>query len=286
MIWTLPTNLNEVYLALSVERIGPASNHLVVSLLDGSTNQVEIRMAGADGSTLQVTRNGTELGSVAAVFLLNSWKWLSVRVVIHDTAGIVEVRDGAGNVLLNLTGIDTKNTANTYVNNVMLYGGGSTRVWDDVFIMNTTGDTFNGHLTERAIRMVFPTADGSTLDWAPTGAAARWDCVDEQAPDEGTTYLSTATPGSVNLSALGNLTGNETGIEALILQHRSRKDDVGARSMRGIIRTGASNYEGQTKWLTSGYAHIADLWEQNPGTALAWTISDVDGLEGGVELVA
>jgi hypothetical protein len=56
--------------------------------------------------------------------------------------------------------------------------------------------------------------------------------------------------------------------------------------MRGLLRTGSTNYAGTTKTLTSSYLTTADLWEKNPNTLLAWTRDNVDGLEAGVEVVS
>jgi hypothetical protein len=287
VLWTLPAPLSEFYGALAVNRTGSNTGSVIVlAFRDGASNQIEMRMAGGvDGSTLQFTRNGVALGNVASVFPLGVWVWLSVRIVISNTAGIIEVRNGVGDVLLNLTGLNTQATANPHVNAVGFLEG-SIKAIDDVFLMDTSGATFNGHLTERAIRTLFPAADGTTLDWTANGASARWDCVNEQTPDDDTTYLSSGTVGQVNLSALSDMATAETGIEAVIVQHRSRKDDVGARSVRGLLRTGGTNYNGATVALASGYVNVADKWELNPTTSSPFTRTEVDALEAGVEVVS
>jgi hypothetical protein len=284
LTWNLPANLSEVYLALAVERLSDATG-IVLAFRDSTSTQVDLRMAGTNGKDLQVTRNGTQIGYANDVFPLNVWVWLSIRLVVHATTGVVEVRDGAGNTILNLTNVNTKNTANAYVNNIFLGNGNPLRAFDDVFIMDTSGANFNGHLTERAIRTLFPNADGSVLQWTANGAANRWDCVDEQTPDEDTTYISSDTPGQINLSALSDMAGNESGIEAVIVQHRSRKDDTGARSVRSLVRTGGANYTGTTSSLASSYAHYASIWLTNPNTGSAWTRTEIDALEVGVETV-
>jgi len=275
----LPSPLSEIYLGMAVKKTGGDTTFL--ALRDGSSTQIDLRASGTD---LQVTRNGTLLGTVASYLLTDIWRWISLRVVIHDTTGIVEVRNGDGTVLLNLTGVDTKNTAtaqatNVYLNNVLL-------LIDHFFLMDTSGATFNGHLTERAIWTGFPNAEGSTLDWTPTGAATRWEAVDDVGPDADSTYISSGTVGHVNLSNVQDPPATITGIVGVMLQNRSRKDAVGTRSINGLIRTGASNFEGEETALDSDYLSRADLFEQNPDTALAWQLSDIDALQIGVEVTA
>lgn len=286
-VWTLPANQSEIYAALAVRRSGEGSfgaSTTVLAFRDGSAVQVDLR-SPASGADLQVTRNGTVLASIPNALPLNVWVWLSIRVLIHAANGVVEVKDAGGGSLLNLTGANTQATANAYANNVRLYGEniGPDLAWDDLFLMDTAASTFNCHLTERAIRTLFPTADGALAQWSPHGAPNRWDCVDEQSPDEDTTYLSSASAGAVNLCQLSDLAPGEAGIEAVIVQHRSRKDDVGARSVRGLLTSGGTTSPGSAVSLATSYATFADLWETDPATGLAFSPAAVNALEAGLE---
>lgn len=286
--WTLPAGISEIFLCVAIVRTGSATNEeVLIRFKDGASTQIDIRHTGSTASDLKVTRNGTQLGNtVSNVFAQNVWTWLSVRVVIHPTNGLVEIRNASGSVIFSVSGVNTQATANAYVTAVDLganSGGGFRH--DDLFIMDTAGATFNGHLTERSIRTVFPNADGDTLQWAANGAANRWDCVDEVSTDNDTTYLSSSTAGQTNLSNLQNLPSSVQQIEGVIWQHRSRKDEVGTREVRGVIKTGGTVYNGSTKNLSSTYTNYADLWELNPNTGTAWTPTEVNALQGGIQVV-
>lgn len=289
IVWTLPSAISEVYIAGCWKRTSSSStNAPLFTVRDGTTGHVDVRMSGTDGQDLIVTRNGTQLGStVSNVFASGVSVWISVRIVIDDAAGIVEVRDGPGNVLVNLTAQDTRNGGAASINNVRFSSGANVfMALDDFFIMDTTGSTFKGHLTERAMHTIFPTADGDTLNWTANGATDRWDCVDEQTADDETSFVSSNTPGNVNLSGLGDLASSEAGFEAVIVQHRTRKDDAGARTARGVIKTGGAVNAGTTVTLTASYLNYSDKWEVNPVTGLAWTRTEIDALQAGIELVA
>jgi hypothetical protein len=286
MTWDLGAQLDETYVAFAFRRTGAAAAAKVLELRDAASVQVDLRCAGTDGEDLQVTRNGTQLATISNAFPIGQWVWISLRVVIDNSAGIVEVRNGAGDELLNETGLDTQATANAYIDTVHFPGGGNEkRDWDDLFIMDTSGASYNAHLPERAIRTFRPDGDGSSLDWTPNGAANRWDCVDEQETDDDSTYLSSGTVGHVNLSTLDDPSSEET-IEAVLLTHRSRKDDVGTRTMRGILRSGGSNYAGDTVSLTTSYRDVLSLWEENPATSAPWSPAEVASLEAGLEVVS
>ncbi len=278
--WVLDTTLSEIYVALAVKRTGTGTDP-ILAFMDGTSYQTELRPAGAGAVDLAATRNGTLLGTVSGFLPLNVWKWLSIRVVISDAAGVVEVRDAVGTVLLNLTGVDTKNTSNASANRV--YFGKADVHRDDLFVMSTAGSSFKGHLTERAIYSQFLTGDGAETDYDPHGAANRWDCVDEIQSDGDTTYIDSDTVGDQYLGTAPAMPAAYNGIEGVIQQHRSRKDDVGARSIAALIKSGATEANGVTRALISDYISCADLWELNPDTSAAWSRATVDALQRGVE---
>lgn len=278
--WALGTSLSEIYVALAVRRTGTGTDP-IVALMDDASFQTELRPGGAGAIDLVATRNGTVLGSASTVFPLNVWKWLSIRVVISDAAGIVEVKDAVGASLLNLTGVDTKNTGNAWVNRLKFSAVSVDR--DDLFIMSVAGSTFNGHLTERAIYSQFLTGDGAETDYDPHGAANRWDCIDEVQSDGDGTYIDSDTVGDKYLGTAPAMPASFNGIEGVIHQHRSRKDDVGARSIASLIKSGTTEANGVTRALASEYISCGDLWELNPDTSAAWTRATVDALQRGVE---
>ncbi len=66
----------------------------------------------------------------------------------------------------------------------------------------------------------------------------------------------------------------------------ARKDDAGSRSLRALIRSGATTANGATRVLGTSYALYDDRFETDPATGTAWTKAGVDALEAGVEVTA
>ena len=66
----------------------------------------------------------------------------------------------------------------------------------------------------------------------------------------------------------------------------ARKDDAGGRSLRTVLKSGATTASGATRLLGTTYALHDDRFEVDPATGTAWTRAGVDALQAGVEVVA
>jgi hypothetical protein len=66
----------------------------------------------------------------------------------------------------------------------------------------------------------------------------------------------------------------------------ARKDDAGGRSLRAVLKSGATTANGATRVLGTSYAVHEDRFEVNPATGAVWTKAGVDALQAGVEVVA
>ena len=86
--------------------------------------------------------------------------------------------------------------------------------------------------------------------------------------------------------AYADLAGTPAAIMAVQVATVARKDDAGSRSLRALIRSGATTANGATRVLGTSYALYDDRFETDPATGAAWTKAGVDALEAGVEVVA
>ena len=66
----------------------------------------------------------------------------------------------------------------------------------------------------------------------------------------------------------------------------ARKDDAGSRSLRAVLRSGATPANGVTRVLGTSYALYDDRFEVDPASGAARTKAGVDALEAGVEVMA
>lgn len=130
-----------------------------------------------------------------------------------------------------------------------------------------------------AVYRMAPDGDGNYTGW--TGAFGD---VDEIASDGDTTYITTSSANTKESVTLESTTaaGVVGTIKAVKVQALVR-DEGGASSMRVFLRTGGTDYNGNSIDPGSSYVNLGHVWETNPNTGVAWTAADLDGLEIGVE---
>jgi hypothetical protein len=252
----------------------------VIQFREGTTTHVDLRFsaAGIPPMFMQVTRAGTQLGSNGATsFALNTWYYIEVKAIIHDTTGAVEVKVN-GVTEFNLTNQDTRNGLTGIIDNIKLEGFQGTQI-DDLWIDSSQ---FHGDCKVETLR---PTGAGNSTQFTPS-AGSNWQNVDDTTHDGDTTYNASSTNGHIDLFALGDLVTATGTVEGIKVVQRWRKDDAGSRTARRVIRTGATNYEGGDVSMSDSYTTSTEVIEQNPNTTADWTIANVNGLEAGYKLQA
>lgn len=150
----LPGNNTRVSITLR-----DAANALIGEITFGSTGTIIIRDSG-----------GNQVGvSSAPVIAASEWTFLEMKVVMSTTVGEFEVRDSAGNVLVNLSGLNigTGPIAGVSVRNVNSTDDGYRWYLDDFSIKDNTGSYMNGFYPIGGVRnfLVRPNADVTPINW-------------------------------------------------------------------------------------------------------------------------
>lgn len=246
---------------------------------------LQIWIAAVNGY-LNVYRGTTLIGqSATPVVTAGTWNYYELKVVLHHTAGSVEVRMN-GVTQISLTGIDTTNTANESADGVYV-GAKSTVVcmttYDDFYVCNTGGSTCNNFLGDVRISTIFPSADGSNSGFASTGAN-QYSVIDETAPNDDTDYLysSTVTARStINMQDASISGGIVHAVQSNVF---ARKDDVDIRGIKPVVKSGATYAQGSEATLSTSYVYSRHAFELDPNTSTAWTETTVNAAEFGVDL--
>lgn len=250
--------------------------------------QVLIRMTTAGG--LQAYRNtGTLLGSSDdAVISLATWNYIETKVYIHNSAGTVNIRVNGVDVL-NLTSQDTQYSTNQWVNSLIFAGTAGNTYIDDLYLLDDTGSTNNDFLGNVKVETLYPDGDGNESDWTPS-TGSNWQNVDDATPDDDSTYNYVGSGAGFpmnDLYTLDNLTTVQGDVFGIQVNSYVRKDDAGSVNLASIVRTGGTTYSGMgVASISDTYDYQRDILEENPDTATAWTISNINGLETGIRRVS
>jgi len=264
-----------------------ATNASTVLMLWGDNGTIEHLRVGSGGGQVWLGRAGTTLVTVANPYgeTANNWQYWEVSATVADSGGTCVIRIN-GTEVINFTG-DTRNAGtSTNIDAVQLWRGTSTTqtTFDDVYICDATGTTNNTFLGDVRVQTLTPSAAGSSTQWAPTGSASNWDNVNEL-PVSTTDYNSSATSGQRDLYALTDLLAGTAQVLGVQNNVVARKTDAGARSVRTVSKSGATVATGTAVTLGAADTTVSTLRTTDPATSAAWTVSGVNALEAGVEVV-
>lgn len=155
----LGQNVGTLYVNLRLKRTTSSSHYFYLQLLDGAAAQATVRW-NDDGSLTVHTGGaaGTQLGQAAGVTTQHSWDSWQIKVVIHNTAGSVEVRkNGSATPTLLVGGVNTRGgSTNAYANGLVLgtNNGGAVSHCDDLLVWDAGGGAPNDWLGDvRAVTL-------------------------------------------------------------------------------------------------------------------------------------
>lgn len=233
---------------------------------------------------IQAYRLSTLLGtSSAGAVTAGVWRFIEIKATINDTTGSVEVKV-AGSTILNLTSQDTKQGSTAEWAGFRLVSGGGTGqfVFDDWYILDTSGAQNNDFIGNHRVDLVQPDSAGDSAQYTPS-AGSNYQNVDENPKDDDTTYNENATTGNKDLFNYGAMPSIGT-ISGLQVNTVCRETDASTFSLKTLIKTGTTESADTAQTIgTTTYVNLYRVSELDPDTSSAWTESGVNGAQFGYE---
>lgn len=252
---------------------------------DGGTVQ-HLALRFMTSGAVAVYSSGTQRAiSAAGLFATGGWYYVEISATVNDSTGAVTVKIN-GTTALTFTG-DTKNAGTSATLDRFTFQNVATTAGlqlDDLYVCDGLGTTNNDFLGDVRIQTLMPTGAGSSTQFTPTGSSNNWDNVDEQ-PWSASDYNSDSVSGHRDLYAIADLIAGTTGIKAVQHNMITRKNDSGLRQIKTAVKSGASVYTGVAVTVGSADVWAATVRETDPATSAAWTVSGLNALEAGAEIV-
>lgn len=259
-------------------------------------NTVQVTIGTNSAGQFWVKRgayNGTQVGtySTAAVVMDNTTEYdVEIKLLAADS-GTCEIRLN-GATVLSVAG-DLNNGGAQLVDNILCgrnVSGGTGALaypgmkFEHVIIMDTTGTSMNDFIGPVKVNPHYLTADGTYTDFT-ANAGSRWDAINDLDPDGDTTYISANTVGNKYTAVASNLPAGITTVHALAVWANSKRDDDVARAYKALLRYAAADQLGSAdKYVGPNYAYQLSTFDVSPFTDVAWTTTEVNGLEVGVQI--
>ena len=219
------------------------------------------------------------------------WTYLEFETTFSTTAGSITVRMNGINVM-SLTGVNTQVTANASVNNFTLgYQwaipvSSVTFYIDDLYVLNNSGSFNNAFLGDVHVVALLPTGAGESTEWTPNGAGADWECVDDNPPNEGTTYISSSTVGAKDMYTLSSLPNAGT-VHGVMVSSYSTKDQAGTRTLTHVVKDTISGNEVQSTQVAPGTSlHFLSTTFDTDPSGNNWSYAEVNQMQVGVEVAS
>jgi hypothetical protein len=268
-----------------------------VALKVGTLRQLEIRPKNTGQLTL--LRSATTVSTSDPLFHPNQgWMYLEFKLVIASgTGGSIEMkRDGV--VVWAETGLNTHNDTAVEWSGVEF---GPTNIAfssyiDDIYVCDSLGTVNNDYLGDVSVQHIIPDGDGTTNTFTASGGGTQASHVDEATamlvPIDETDYLTgdasaekslftyAALATSPGLGDLTNLIGVQVNTYRRSTAELPLDLDIVARSgtTEGTVSDRVRNAE-----TLDMFSSIA-IFELNPDTAAAWTVTNLNAAEFGVEI--
>lgn len=255
---------------------------------DTGSMQLGFRISGT--GAFQVFSGSSTLAETAALFSINTWYYVELYALIHNSAGAYTLRVN-GVQLLTGSGVDTSATGNAYASTVRLRSTqNGACYWDDLYILDDTGGApLNTFLGDIRIETIFPSGNGNSSQFVGSDGNSTDNYLlvdDTTAPDEDSTYVESATVSDKDTYAFGDLSVSSGTIFAVNPIVYTRKTDAGSRSIAVVARlSGGTEEDGSNISLPTSYTFYNSLRTTKPGGG-AWSISDVNGAEFGYKVTA
>lgn len=264
-----------------------STDTVILSLMDSGSQQVTLNITAS--GQLQLRRgavNGTTLGTSTATLSTNSWHYIELKVTIGNS-GSYEVRLNGVNILSDGTE-DTQNTANARAQTLRLYGATDSSVdirwaYDDLYIANSdSGDEVSDFQGSLVVRTIFVDGDGDESDFTPS-AGSNYQCVDDNPANGDTDYVESGTVGHRDLYTVSGVA--MTNIKGVVVKARVRETDGTPFNVKLPVKIDGTVYNdsGQAVGSTDYVARHRVLG-RNPDTGAAWTASEINDTQFGIEV--
>lgn len=277
------TFLNFAFITLGTAFSAGNTIYAFVNLNDAGTKQVALAFF-QDGSIGLTNNAGTVITgtrTAANTLIVSQWYHIQAKIVIDPTAGTFELRlNGSTTPTITASSLNTRNTANSYCNNVFLslsvFATGQTLV-DDFYVHNDQGaqpNTFQGDV--RAVQQM-PASDFSK-QWTPNSGTTNYSRVNELREDGDTSYVIDATVNDVDQYAIAALATTPLSIVAVQSKMFVRMDDAGPHTVKSRLTSAGTTSDSSNLSLTTSYQWLQQTYVTDPHTSGAWTATNLNAV--------
>lgn len=268
---------------------GNAADDTVFSFRKAASEQCRLERVDQTGGIykLRLMRGATQIYETTETFDSSIWHYFELQVTVRTgTNASYELRHNE----VSLSSASSLNLAEAGSDGADVFGFAPAGLTDDVYILDDQGTTNNTFLGDCVVEAVLPDGDGATTDWTTSTGVDHYLLVDDpNTVANDTDYVQSDTNGHLDLFDYAALSSTGLGtIFGVQVSARSAMTAVGTRTLRSKFRSGGGTNANGPSFVVNGtaYSEYPTIMEENPVLAAAWTKSDIDAGQFGVEVVS
>lgn len=244
-------------------------NVAMMTITISTTGEIEVRAGGPGGSIVGVSD---------PIWTASEFNHLESKAIFAGAAGAVEVRRN-GVTVISETGINIGAAATAAQ---FAYGTvpGATGIAefnvDDTQWRDTSGSECNDFCGDKKVIFLPLNGDQVAQDWTPATGAFGYAMIDEAAPDDDASYVSSTIAGDISEYDFTNLPADIIAVDAITTYSMAKKTDSGSGSAQVSVLSAAADAPGADNAIGESYQYYTDTFSQDPDSAAPWTVSAVN----------
>jgi hypothetical protein len=291
-------SLNEGFTGIATY-VGAGTSYAVrpfFSFYDGLSDSPQCSVTFAPNGIIQVTNGGPTgtplVSSDTGSYQTDQWFYTEAHPVIGAT-GAMEVRVNTKPVIslpsANTQAIGARATFDMI--NVGWESSGTIQFadsgWDDMYLCDTAGSRNNGFLGNCRVKTQFVTGNSTPQDFAIGGTsppAAAWQALLNTNLTD-LEYIHDGTVGHESLFTIESIV-NAPMVFGIGVSGAYRQDDATQRTVRNLIKSGATLTEGGDQLINQTFTFYRDIFEINAATGVGFTGAELNALGIGPKVQA
>lgn len=258
------------------------------NLAGSITTRFRLYKNGVAGLSILTSGGSLLAASENNVIFPAEWNYIEIKVLPGQTQPHQIIVKVNGCVIINAE-VNLGGSFNRYGFRANYFGGWEgtgaggqdmTRI-DDLYWCDLTGGEFDDFIGDVVIEDIRPNGDGGPNGLTGVGIIGdHYQAVDEQSPDNDTTYLMTDQLNEVERFNCTDLPDDVIDVLAVGVYVRARRDGTGYRTFRAQVELNDVVLEGDDKFTSTGYQEQGSVFTTKPGGGL-WTVADVNNVQIG-----
>lgn len=266
------------------------SSWRLLCFCDGVGEQFRVNINTSNQLTLCPGGSATPYtnGTSSVAMTPYTWYYVEVKFVVSNSisTNTCSLRVNGLTVATPAAGSNFRaSTSNNYINRVILgqgsQGSGMTTAYDDCYLCDQTGSTNNDFLGDVRVESIFPNAVGTTTQFTNSAGNSTNNYSYLTSLDADTSYVAASTANKIDTYNMANIVTSKGTVYGVQSNIYHRKSAAGTSPLAPVMCVGGTNYVGNTIYSGDSYLIDNQIYETNPNTGVAWTISDVNNVEFG-----